>query len=384
MNILSLISSEGHYGVENMVLSLAKNLSRIGCYSVVGVFQDARFPHLEVADQARCNNLTVELVPCSGRWDTEAISRIRQLIAKHKIDVVHPHGYKADLYAYAAARRHPVALVATSHNWPSKLFSMRAYAAADRLVLARFDKVVVVSEIVKATLRRWGVPSKKLSLIDNGVDVDHFSGAAPTLRNELLERGALVVGFAGRIVPDKGGALLLQAAKKVLAVCPSAKFVFVGEGPSRGEWEALTDQLDIRKSVIFTGARNDMAGVYASFDIAVLPSLVESMPMCLLEAMASGRPVIATQVGAIPRLVIPEVTGLLLKPGDVNELSAAIIRLLQDSNLAKRLGENGRAHVSRRFSADAMAKSYLEVYNQVFANGLNRTQSQTTLEVSCR
>jgi glycosyltransferase involved in cell wall biosynthesis len=383
VTILSLISSEGHYGVENMLVSLAKNLSRLGCSNVVGVFQDLRFPHLEVAEEARRQNLAVEIVPCSKRWDSKAVSRIRQLIAKHKVDILHPHGYKADLYAYAAARGKRVALVATSHNWPSKLLSMRAYAALDRFVLGRFDRVVVVSDVVAATLRRSGVPSDKLSMIVNGVDINHFDGATPTLRNELGNVAGPVVGFVGRLVPDKGGALLLQAAKKVLAVCPEAKFVFVGEGPSRNEWEALAAQLGISESVVFTGVRKDMPGVYASLNVAVLPSLVESMPMCLLEAMASSQPVIATRVGEVPRLVIPEETGLLLKPGDINELTAAILRLLQDSNLAERLGKNGRALVSRNFSADAMAKSYVEVYSQVLAKQRNRTQSHAAWELSC-
>ncbi len=170
-------------------------------------------------------------------------------------------------------------------------------------------------------------------MIVNGVDINQFDGATPTLRNELEDAAGSVVGFVGRLVPDKGGALLLQAAKRVLAVCPEAKFVFVGDGPSRNEWETLAAQLGIHENVVFAGVRKDMPGVYASLDIAVLPSLVESMPMCLLEAMASSRPVIATRVGAVPRLVIPEETGLLLKPGDVNELTSAILRLLQDATL---------------------------------------------------
>ncbi len=383
MTILTLISSEGHYGVENMLVSLAKNLSQLGCSNVVGVFEDSRVPHLEVAEAARRQNLTVEFVPCSGRWDSKAVARIRELIAKHKVDVLHPHGYKADLYAYAASRKTRVALVATSHNWPSKLLSMRAYAALDRLVLGRFDKVVVVSDVVAAALRRSGVSSDKISMIVNGVDIHRFDGATPTLSNELGIAAGPVIGFVGRLVPDKGGALLLQAAKKVLEVSPATKFVFVGEGPCRSEWEALAAQLGIRDNVIFTGARNDMPGVYASLDLAVLPSLVESMPMCLLEAMASSRPVIATRVGAVPRLVIHEETGLLLEPGDVNALTAAILRLLQDSSLSERLGKNGRALVSRQFSADAMAKSYVEVYSQVLAKQRNRAQSQAALELSC-
>ena len=248
------------------------------------------------------------------------MAEIRKLLVKHNVDILHTHGYKSDLYAYAAAWPNRVALVATSHNWPSKLLTMRVYAALDRLALRRFDKVIVVSDVVADILRRWGVALDKVSTIFNGVDIESFNGVTPTLRNEITPEGHSLVGFVGRLVPEKGGELLLRAAQKVLAVRPKTTFVFVGEGPSRKEWETLATQLGIGHYVTFVGVRDDMPGVYASLDMVVLPSLIESMPMCLLEAMAAGKPVIATRVGAVPKLIIPEQTGLLLDPSDVNGL----------------------------------------------------------------
>jgi glycosyltransferase involved in cell wall biosynthesis len=124
-----------------------------------------------------------------------------------------------------------------------------------------------------------------------------------------------------------------------------------------------------------------MPGVYASFDVVVLPSLVESVPMCLLEAMAASKPVIATRVGAVPKIIIPEETGLLLQPGDVEGLAAAISRLLTDAALARRLGENGCEHVRQHFSATSMAKAYLQTYAGVLASR-EGAQSNAALEVS--
>lgn len=376
LTILSLISSEGYYGAENMLVALARNLSQLGCRCIVGVFCDSRFQHTEVGEQAQRQGLRVEIVPCNGRWDWSAVVGIRNLLAKHNVDLLHPHGYKSDLYAYAAAWPNRVALLATSHNWPSKLLTMRVYAALDRLILRGFDKVIVVSEIVSDTLRRWGVAPDKISTIVNGVDIDRFSAARPTLRNEMVPEDHSLVGFVGRLVPDKGGEFLLGAAQQVLAVRPKTMFFFVGEGPSRKEWETRAAQLGIGHQVVFTGARNDMPGVYASLDMVILPSLIESMPMCLLEAMAAGKPVIATRAGAIPKLIISEQTGLLVDPADVNGLSSAIIRLLADPELACRLGESGRSHVSQKFSARAMARSYLAQYEQVLARRRNATHEQ--------
>jgi glycosyltransferase involved in cell wall biosynthesis len=384
MTVLSLISSEGYYGAENMLVTLAQKLCQLGCRSVVAVFFDPRSPHPEVAERARERGLTVEMVKCRGKLDRSTVRQLRSLLLKHNIDLVNPHGYKADLYAYAAAWPSRTALVATVHNWPSRRFSMRAYAVLDRLALRRFDKVIGVSEVPINILRRSRLAPNKMATVANGVDVERFDLAAPSLRKEIGSPGTILVGFVGRLVPEKGGEILLRAAQQVLASQPKIRFVFVGEGPSRKRWEALARQLDIGTQVAFVGARDYMPGVYSSLDIVVLPSFIESMPMCLLEAMAAGKAVISTRVGAVPQLLASEQTGLLVEPGDVDGLSAAILRLLENPELAARLGKNGRQHVARSFSVEAMAKNYLWHFQQVLANRREASQNQAALEVSIR
>jgi glycosyltransferase involved in cell wall biosynthesis len=382
VTILFLISSEGYYGVENMLVSLAQQLAQQGCRPVVGVFRNSHCPHTEVAEQAARQGLEVEIIPCKGRWDWSAVAEIRRLLGKHDVDVLHPHGYKSDLYALAAAAGNRAALVATSHNWPSRLMSMRAYAVVDRLALRRFDKVVVVADAVAQILRRSGVAAEKVEFIPNGVDLDRFHGPVPALRNEMSLAGVPVVGYVGRLVAEKGGVTLLRAAQRVLAAQPQAKFVLVGEGPARQGWEALARELGIAESVVFAGARNDMPEVYASFDMMVLPSEIEALPMCLLEAMAAGKPVIATRVGAVPRLIANAQTGLLLEPGDISSLAKAILRLLESPDLARRLGENGRERVARHFSAQQMAKNYIGTYQQVLASRGDRTRKEPVWEAN--
>jgi len=383
MVVLSLISSEGYYGAENMLVTLAQNLCQVGCRCLVAVFFDPRSPHPEVAERARQRGLTVEMVKCRGKLDWRTVRQLRVLL-KHNVDIVNPHGYKADLYAYAAFRPTCTALVATVHNWPSRRLSMRAYAALDRFVLKRFDKVIGVSEVPSNILRRSGVAPDKIATIPNGVDIERFDLAAPSLRKEIASDGAVLVGFVGRLVPEKGGEVLLRAAQQVVVVRPRTKFVFVGEGPARKRWEALATQLGIGQHVVFVGARDDMPGVYSSLDLVVLPSLIESMPMCLLEAMAAGKPVISTRVGAVPQLLASEQLGLLVEPSSVDALSTAILRVLEDHELALRLGKSARQHVARNFSAQAMAKNYVCHFNHVLANHRETRQNHTALEVSTR
>lgn len=261
---------------------------------------------------------------------------------------------------------------------------MRAYAVLDRFVLKRFDKVISVSDVPSNILRRSRVAPNKIAIIPNGVDAERFASAAPSLRKQLASEGVPLVGFVGRLVPDKGGEILLRAARLVLATRPNAKFVFVGEGPSRKQWEALATELGIEKQVVFLGARHDMPGVYSSLDIVVLPSFIESLPMCLLEAMAAGKPVISTRVGAVPQLLASDEIGLVVEPHNVEALSTAIVRVLENQELAFRLGKNARQHVVRSFSAHSMATNYLWHFNQVLANHREARQNQTALEVSTR
>ncbi len=356
--VLFLISSEGYFGAENMLVNLASALSNLGCRCVVGVFCDSRFQHTEVGDRAKAQGLTVELVPCAGRFDSRAVKQIRRLIAEYDVDVLHTHGYKADLYGYFSQWSSRVALVATCHNWPSRALSMRAYALLDRLALRKFDRVVAISDPLFEILLRSGVEAGRVKMIANGVEIDRFRDAKPTLRDELALGDDALVGFVGRLVPGKGGEALLRAAQQVLRIIPGTKFVFVGDGPSRHSWESLAKELGISDQVVFAGVRSDMPGVYSSFQLVALPSLCEAMPMCVLEAMAASKPVVATNVGAVPKVVDPGQTGLLVDPGDVDGLSDAIVRILRDRELACQMGKNGSIRASQSFSADAMARQY--------------------------
>ena len=365
MRILQLISSEGVYGAETMLLGLAKSLTSLGHEAVLGVFRNAHRPHTEIADAARLRGLAVEIIPCNGRVDWAAVRAVQRCIKAHSIDVVHTHGYKGNLYGLAAARQFHAPVIATCHNWTDETASLRVYRYVDYLVLRRFRRIVAVSDAVAALLRTAGIPSSRITTIDNGIDLSPFKTARPKLREEMKEKPGMLVGLVGRLTPPKGGEYFLQAAREVLAKIPAALFVLVGEGPERQTLEGLARQLGISRQVVFAGHRNDMPEVYASLDVLVLPSFNEGLPMTIMEAMASGKPVIATPVGAVPKLITAEQTGLFVNPGDSLGLSAAILRILSDSSFREKLGRNGRAWVAQHFSAEAMARSYSDQYRHL-------------------
>jgi glycosyltransferase involved in cell wall biosynthesis len=367
VNVLQLISSEGFYGAESMLVALAEAQLRAGVNTTVAVFQHARDPHVEVAEQAAERGIETRLIPCRGRFDRSAVMRIRDLLEERRAHILHCHGYKADLYGFAASRAQRVALVSTCHNWPDQRALMRAYASSDRFALRWFDQVTTPSRRVAALLTRSGVPSRKVTVVANGIDLAPFHHAQPTLRGEIPGAPKFLIGSVARLIPGKGGVVLLHAAKTVLRVCPEAAFVFVGDGPCREEWQGLANELGIGGRVFFTGTRADMPGVYASLDVLVLPSFEEGMPMCLLEGLASACPVIATKVGEVGQVIDPGVTGLLIEPGDSSVLARAILTLIQHRPEAADLGTRGREVVTRSFSSAAMARNYGVVYERALA-----------------
>lgn len=374
MTILHLISSEGYYGAEAMLVTLARMQNAASKRAIIAAFVDSRAPHTAVATIAQLNGITVETVPCRGRWDVRARIRIEEIIADHHAELLHTHGYKADFYGSCASKRSSVSLVATCHNWPDPRPLMQAYAIFDRWILRGFDGAVAVSETVAARLRRSGFPEKKLQCIPNGVDVARFEPVFSEPQTDLEMTARPVIGFVGRLVPEKGVGILLAAARLVVACVPNALFVLAGDGSCRSRWECESNQLGLSESVKFLGAQRDMSAFYAAIDMMVLPSFEEATPISILEAMAAGKPVVATRVGGIPSLISPEVNGILVEPGDVPGLADAMIRLLAEPEVAAEIGRNGHEYVVLHHSAAEMETRYAELYGNVLRS---RSRYQT-------
>ena len=378
MKVLHLISSGGMYGAEVMLLNLACAQKRLACEPVIGVIRNKHMPHVEVAGEASSRGLQVEIFNCSGRFDRKPLGTIRNFLRREDISLVHGHGYKSNFYGYFSANTLGLPFVATCHLWTAASPAIRFYEFLDSLILRRAHRVVGVSDTVSNTLCKSGVPPEKVSTIHNGTDFSLFADAFPTLRRELGTGERILVGSVGRLEEGKGFEYFLRAACEVLSEFPKALFLVVGEGSVRSRLEGLIQELGIGRSVLLVGQRNDMPGVYASLDLFVLASLNEGMPMTILEALAARKPVIATAVGAVEKLVISEQTGLLVPPRDVPALRDAILRCLRSQGFAETLGKNGQKHVQAFFSANDMARKYVELYERILAQ--QETKAATSLQ----
>jgi glycosyltransferase involved in cell wall biosynthesis len=361
MRVLHIISSGGMYGAEAVILNLSRSLNEGPHYSMVGVFSNSSNPNLQLHEAALKEGIESHLILCKGQVDRTAITSIRELAVRTGADVVHAHGYKADIYVYLALRRSRIPLVSTCHTWYDNNLLTSLYGEADRFVLRKYARVVAVSDEVKQRLLKSGVREKEIHLVRNGIELGPFNNAVPSLREDLSRDRALI-GLIGRLAWEKGIDIFLRAAARVLGEFPSAQFVVVGEGPDKDKLEQLVDELNIRANVSMLGHRDNMPSVYASLDVMVSSSRQEGLPMAILEGMASSLPLVATAVGEVPTVVLDGRTGVLVPGDDLDSLTAGILELLRDPALRTRLGSAARRRVEEEYSAARMTTDYLDVY----------------------
>lgn len=337
----------------------------MGVRTVVGAFRNsAKAVHLEVLEQAERAGVKTEQIDCSGKLDRRAIARIKALLEQYDVDVIHTHGIKSDLYALLASGKRGVRLVGTCHSWTMDSLKHRGISLMDRLLLTRFDGVAIVTESLRPRLLRLGVKDERVHTIDNGIDCTPFS-SLNTDTHQSTQGDRLVVGAVARLARVKGLRYLLDAAALLIPDFPSARFVIVGEGPDLTLLRDHAAGLGIGASVHFMGSSSNLPDIYAGFDIFVLPSLSEGMPMALMEAMASGRAVVASAVGSVPNMIVNNRNGILVQPADSASLASRLKELLSNSSARATLGQAARETAIMRFSAAAMARAYLSLYESV-------------------
>jgi glycosyltransferase involved in cell wall biosynthesis len=372
MRVLHFLSSSSFHGAETMAAELVRQLHALGVETDVAVLDNGGRGDRQILQVAASAIAEGVVLPCAGRYDRRTAPALRAHLARRRIDVVHSHKYKSSFYTLLALRglapRPP--LVATFHNWLYDTWKLRAYAWLDQRLARHCDAAVAVSAPIERTLLRHAA-RERVWRIGNGVDVQRyrpFDAAAVTARRAAQGWGAApVLGFVGRLVPDKGLRFLMQALALLdREGCRDWQFVLLGEGPDRAAIEAQAQSLGLQDRVRLLGNRSDVAELLPALDLFVLPSLVEAFPMVVVEAMACGLPVLATDVGDVARIVETPATGRVVAPRDAVALAAALRELLALPDGRRRaMGEAGRARAEEQFSSRRMAQAYLDVYERV-------------------
>lgn len=312
--------------------------------------------------------------------DLRAFLSLYRIMRQEAPDIVHLHLLKARVLGGLAAKLAGVPIIVeTFHGHLFRGYYGRAMTAlllmAERILGWRVvDRVVALSEGQKRELMQYGIcdPSK-ISVIPLGLDLHRFDDSAHLageLRRELgVQDGTVLLGAIGRLVPIKGLTYLLSAVDR-LRRAADMRFclLIVGDGPLRRALERQVRKLGLEGVVRFLGWRFDLERVYADLDIVVLSSLNEGTPVCLLEAMAAGKAVVATDVGGVPDLV-HDGTGLLVPPGSADALEQAIRRYVTDPGLRRSAGERGRQTVYSKYDVSMLVENTTQFYLELAGEG---------------
>jgi len=368
--VLQIISSLGVGGAETMILELSKGLDFLRVDNHIGVLSYTKNPQIELPKAAQQNNLSVQVFNCRGRIDVRTMRDIKRFIRQHDIQIIQTHGYKANFYALLCSDAKKTIRIATCHPWTETGVSLKArfYTKLDKAWLNRFDKIVAISDAVKEEISQIGISNSKVTVIDNGIDVHRFNGpfTKESARKKFgLPANKFVVGTIGRMIEEKGHDIFLKAARSLVQRNSNLLFVIVGDGPLMNQLAKQRSQLGIEKHVLLLGRRTEIPELLKTFDLFVLSSLSEGLPMVILEAMAAQKPIIATRVGAIPRVIQDGDSGLLIEP-NAADLQKAILELLGDRAKADRLAQLARERIIKHFSSKSMAEKYLQLYDQAF------------------
>jgi len=342
---------------------------------VVGGFAGPRHGEHRYLAEAAARGLETFRIAERRALDPEVLGQILRWCRNRRIDAIHTHDFRSDLYGLAAAFRLGIPAIATCHGWIANDLKGRAYTAADKVLLRFFRHVIVVSERMRGQLRRRGVAAERISVIPNALVVESYHPD----RNDKRVRSEWgipvhhrVVGKIGRLSAEKCQALFLRAAADVSRAVPDVSFVLVGVGPDEQRLRALASDLGISDRVVFAGYRKDMQKVYDSLDLVVQSSRTEGMPNVLLEAALMRVPVVATDVGGTAEVVTDGLTGRLVPSGNLPALVRGVCEALTDPSRTMAWVDGGERHVRENFNHAVRLQRITDVYDEVLGCGGRR------------
>jgi glycosyltransferase involved in cell wall biosynthesis len=374
IRICYVLATEVRAGVEEHVLSLVKCLDR-GKFQVFVVAP----PGLVDAFGKDLTDLDVTVLPLAIRGLTDMANRLRfwRFLQKARIDIVNTHMFQASLkfMPLAALARVPIR-IETAHGieqWRlDKGWIKRHSFIVDKWFSKLLTQVLAVSHGCKRDLVRIkGIPAERISVVHNGRDVTAFD---PLCGREARQRvrqrygiagDELVFGVMARLEPQKGHAFLLEAVARIAARRQDFRVLLVGDGAKRTELQSLAARLGIGPRVIFAGFQSDVVGHYAAMDVKVLPSLWEGLPLCLIEAMAMEKPVIATEIEGTTEVVQHKRNGLLVPPRNAQALSEALVYALDHQAELQAIGRAGCEWARERFSLARQVRETEELYERL-------------------
>jgi glycosyltransferase involved in cell wall biosynthesis len=322
----------------------------------------------------------VSSVDMQNRFNPMVILRLVNLMKRENVDIVHSQGGRADFFARMAAKLSRVPIVVSTVQMPVEGFNVSTIKRLIYILLNRFserfvDRFIVVSDALeKMMIEKQRIESQRVVKIYNGIEIDEFCmdydkeaiHVKSRFREEMgFSNSVPVIGAIGRLVWQKGFEYFIEAIPGLLKEFKEARFLIVGEGELEEELKVKSKRLGLEDKLTFTGFRSDIKEILASIDICILPSLLEGLPMILLEAMAMGKPIVATDIDGIKEVLADGEAGLLVPPRNMEALSDAIITLLGNEGKSYQMGMAARKIVKEEFGVDVMVQKVEKVYDDM-------------------
>ena len=360
--VMIVVETLGMGGMEQVVVTLARALDRDRFVPEILCLKESG-PLAVVARDAGIPVHGIGYVP--GRPDYFAFTKVARLLRERGTTVVHSHNTCAFIFGALGGRLAGVrTIVHTDHAraYPDRF----RYVAAEHLLSHLVHRVVGVSDATtEALYEHERIPRRKLVTVPNGIDRSRYvvdADRAETRRALGIAPGTPVIGLGARLTEQKGIEFLVRALPRVVERHPAATVVIAGDGPVRPALEALAAELGVAERVRFLGMRNDIGALMRAFDVYALPSVWEGLPMAILEAMAAGLPIVASDVGGVGSAIVEGRTGFLVPPRDVERLADTLSLVLADDVMRRRVGEEARRVFHARYTAEAMARAYESLY----------------------
>jgi glycosyltransferase involved in cell wall biosynthesis len=324
----------------------------------------------EIARCASAYGKTYE-IDMKGEFDPRFPLKLLRVMRHVKPDLVHVHSRRgADVWGGLAA------LLSRTRGLITRRVDNPEAPWMARIKYGLYVRIIAISEAIRRVLISETIQPDKVVCVSSGIEPSPYQGACNRqwFQETLdLTPANRTVGLVAQLIPRKGHRFLLEAAPTILAHFPETRFLFFGQGPLRADLERLCQEKSITYSVRFAGFRKDMDRIFPCLDLVVHPATMEGLGVSLLEAASSGRPIVASRAGGIPEVVHHGINGLLVEPGNAEELIGAVSRILGDPGLGGRLGAAGRRIVEEKFSVAAMVKGNIAVYSEVLRGETNLT-----------
>lgn len=365
INILFLYSSKGFGGmVQNLSLVIQNLDPRHFNIHVVALGNAGdEDSNLKILDRAAVHLWRIDE---ENALDFKALKRIRSIIVQNAVYILSCHGYKADFYGFVLVRFFGCAVkrVTMTHGWVTPGWKMELYYLLDKLVMRDFDKVILVEATMVSQLGPF-FPKRKLAVIENGVDTDYFKVAlSEGGGHHFVDHNSKikVLGFVGRLSPEKGVETILSALREVVRIHPSTHLHIVGDGPEETHLRHVADALKLDGNVSFLGHRSDTRKEYGAMDIYISASTREGLPNSVLEAQAAGIPCIVSNIPGNRRVVTDSVNGLVFQTGNPKNLAAKILWMLEHPEQACEYGHVGQERVEIEFSLKKRIQKLEDLY----------------------